>query len=508
MKRLFLFLTLLAFSLSSAFGASSTPPAGSPSTARPADTADGMVSITAKADTATPYQNQPILYTVRIVVRTSVSQMSLSDISLPNAIVETRGAPDISDEMERGVPVRVAEFHYIITPLQPGKVVIPPIVLQGTFPTTNLAALADPSGTFAISSGMRQSLDFFSKYGSEPFSVASNATQLNIKPPAAAMDPWLPLTSLNVREKIDTSRSVHVGDQLVRKITLTAIGAVGSQLPEIEVQQNHADFSGYSDRPTMGEDVDKKKGTISGWRTNTQNLIPQRPGNLVLPAIKVSWWNIATDKAAIAILPQRIVDVLPEPSARTAHPHRPGVNSHAASGRSVSSVLVWMRNIWTNRRFVLLYGLAGILFVALLLVFWRRRAHGNDYRLWSGRQRIVAGNSRRKKPVPGTATDDRLGQVHTPEELKLFLQAYAHRYCGTSKNAPLEHIFSALLDSRSELANVADMVIKEIGAALYVGQTVDIETLKKRSRRLIAALRRGVRTRRRSGAKLELLNPT
>ena len=181
--------------------------------------ADGsMVSITAKASTTTPYRNQPILYTIRCVVRGYVSGVGLSDISVSNAIVQRQGKPDVYDQVQNGVPVRVVEFHYIITPLQPGKITIPPAVLKGKIGTPYFGPMIDPfGGTFMFSARARQALDFFSSFGGDPFRVASNATLLDVKPPASAMDPWLPLTSLKITEDIDASQPVRVGEPLNSK---------------------------------------------------------------------------------------------------------------------------------------------------------------------------------------------------------------------------------------------------------------------------------------------------
>jgi hypothetical protein len=514
MRCLFLFLALLLFTPLSALAATtSAKPEVEQDSSAPSrtDATGGMVSITAKVGTATPYENQPVLYTLKVVVRTNISSTTLSNFSIDNAIVEQQGKPDISDQMEGGVPARVAEFHYIITPLQPGKIIIPPVVLQGTIQPPDLAALADPSrGGLAFSKGMQQSLKFFSTFGGEPFSVASNATQLDVKPPATTMDPWLPLTSLKISEEIDATRSIHVGEQMVRKITLAAVGAVGSQLPDIEAQQNHSDFSVFIDKPAMGEDVDSKTGAISGWRTDTYDLIAQRTGHLVLPAIRISWWDIANNKAAIAVLQERIVDVLPEAVAQRPPADGAGASGHANLGQSAPPTLRWLRNTLANGRSVLVYGLAGILIAALLFtVFQGLNSQRKIFRLWPDAWTVTAAERGPEKSTPGAASEGRLGHVRTAEELKNFLQAYAHRYCGTSRNASLESIFSILPVSHAgRQRDDAEAVIMGIGAALYAGKIVEIEGLKKRSRRLIAALRGGARNNRKSEEKLGRLNPS
>src|ERR1700722_6233682 len=92
---------------------------------------DGAVSISASASTEAPYQNQSILYTVRVVARATVSNLSLDDPRVANAIVERLGEPQIRRSTENGAAINLIEFFFIITPLRPGSATIPPVVLKG-----------------------------------------------------------------------------------------------------------------------------------------------------------------------------------------------------------------------------------------------------------------------------------------------------------------------------------------------------------------------------------------
>jgi hypothetical protein len=511
MKRLFLLLALLIFLPLSDSNAIALPkPDADASASQQTAVAGGMISVTAKADTVTPYQNQPVLYTIRVIVRTSISGASVSNIDIANAIVEGKGAPDVSDEIDRGIPVRVAEFHYIITPLQPGKMTIPPVVLQGKFQAPNLAALADPSGSFAVSSGTQQSMNFFSTYGGEPFSIASNATLLNVKPPAAAMDPWLPLTSLKISEKIDASQSIHVGEPLIRKITLSATGAVGSQLPDLASQQQHGNFRVYADRPTMGENIDRKTGVISGWRTDSYSVIAQSAGRLVLPAIRISWWDVVNNKAAIAELPERIVNILPVVSAQKLSINDDGSKSRRQVGKSPQIQSHWLQNWLADAGYAILCGLVGVVIAALLFgaFRWWEATH-KVFRHGPTTLAVMKAKLRPQNPTSRMLSGETLEHVHTAEELKAFLQTYAYRHWGTPKNASLEKIFSISPGSRVKRErDDVEVVTKEIGAALYAGRTVDVADLKRRSRRVIKALRRGAKSARRIREELPRLNPS
>ena len=489
MKRLVFFLAAWIFPLATAWAADPAP-------ASSQMTADGsMVSVFARAATATPYQNQSIQYTIRCVVRGSIFDLSLSDISVSSAIVERQGKPVVHDQIENGVAVRVAEFRYIVTPLQPGKMTIPPVTLQGKFETPDLASVRGAFGE-NNSTGLQQILRFFSAFGGQPFSVTSNSTTLDVKAPAARLDPWLPLTSLKIIDDIDTSHAVHAGEPLTRKLTLLADGAAGSQLPDLESQQGDADFKVYADKPATGEDIDEKSGAILGWRKESYSLVALKPGRLILPAIKLSWWDTVNNKIATTEVPERVLDILPGAAVQNApvagaaaQPQR-----HAAPAQAVH---------------LLLYGFIGMLGCALLYALFRklkpdRRAGGSE----AGTPAVISKKRELEGSASGPVLKGRLKKVRTAEDLRDFLQAYAYEHWGTAKNAPLEAIFAALSDSLPEPEKEDTAVIAgEIAAALYGGKAANVEDLKRRCMQVMAALRKA--TRGQGGReKLPSLNPS
>jgi len=497
MKLPILFSALLFFTSVSALAADL---AGT--SASQANVDGSMVSITALASTMKPYQNQSIQYTVRCVLRGSISDASLGDISVNNAIVEQQGKPNVRDQYENGLAVRIIEFHFIITPLQSGTITIPSAVMQGKIRTPDIT---DSFGG-GLSSGMRQALSFFSAFGDEPFKVASNQLQLEVKPPATTMDPWLPLTSLRIMEDTSASQPVRVGEPLTQKITLLADGAVGGQLPDIEAKQDQKNFRVYADKPTTGEDVDTKSGMVLGWRKESYTLIPQKAGQSMLPAIKVRWWDTVNNKVAVAELPERVIDVLPVAAAQ----NLPPVGGRA-TGRSALMQSLKGATVPSNFGSLLLYSLMGVLAGMLLFgAFWRSKFWRKmDRQEMNSSKANVPENQQQRKSAPRSVTERDLGNVRAAEELERFLQAYMHARCGVSKNASLEKSFQTLSNSwAAKEREDVDAVINGIGAALYAGKVVELEDLKKRCWRILAALNRESKNSRKDGEKLQCLNPS
>jgi hypothetical protein len=470
----------------------------------PASAGDGAISISASASTDAPYQNQSVLYTVRVVARATVSNVSLNDPNVANAIVERQGEPQTRRSTENGAPVNLIDFHFIITPLRPGPAVIPPAVLKGETETSN--GVDQFGGGFMA--GMSRALNAISSLaGGQPFSVASNKTVLNVRSPDGALNPWLPLASLKITEDMPVAQSIRVGDLISRKITLSASGAVGSQLRDVEGQQNHTDFKVYTDKPTMGQTIEKT-GVILALRTESFSLVPQHPGTLILPAVTISWWNVVTDTVATAELAQRTIKVLPSATAQgsgndDANPARgQGMSrgSTTAPSKSPGGIL--------NSRAGLLKALGTALIVSLLGIggwwlSWRRKSARK------GRGTVALGAMPRfRKAQRDTNGVVALKKVRGPEELNAFLQYYAREHWGAAKNASLEKIFAAgkVPEAGSERED-AEAIIEGVSAALYAGRPADIEDLKKRCQRVMMASKKKRMSLRKGGQKLACLNP-
>ena len=477
-----------------------------PAFAVAANAGEGVVSLSAAVSTEAPYQNQSILYTVRMVSRAGLSNTSLAEIVVPNAIVEREGEPQTRQAIEGGVPVILGEFHFIITPLRPGPVTIPPAVLQGDIVTSDGTAQAE-----GLMVGLARAMKAISALaGGESFNVTSNKIVLNVRSPVAGNTPWLPLSSLKISEDISAAQSVHAGDLITRKLTLSASGAVGSQLPDLEEQQDHKDFKIYADKPVIGQKIDKT-GEILGWRTESFSLVPQRPGTIVLPAIKVSWWNVDTDTISTTELPGRTIVILPGGTPRD--PANDNVQQARDAGikpRYAATVSSWWSNGFESFGSGHIKALAVVLIVGLLsAIFWwlHWRLKISSARNGNGSPVLAAKPWSRRSRFDSQAAAA-LKRVRGPEELRVFLQVYAHKHWGAARNASLEGAFAARKVLRAgDEADDIDAIIEGVSAALYFGRPVDIEDLKRRCRRVIAASK-SKRTSRGAGhQELTSLNP-
>ncbi|MGB0719478.1 MAG: BatD family protein, partial [Bdellovibrionales bacterium] len=421
-------------------------------------TAPKALSVQTDISTRTPYQNEPVLYTVKLVAARSVGDVGIPKFTVPDAVVEKLGDAKVYDARAGGAPVKVIEARYLITPLKSGKIKIPPYIFQGQVVSDvqrgRRSLFNDPFFDMPDPFGMFEGFGNFAT--TEPFAIAGDEVTLDVKAPAAAMDPWLPLYDLQISENLSGAEDARVGEPLTLSLTMVAKGASGKVLPGLNGQiKENGDFKIYADKPETSEDISKDGKTISGWRQESYTLIPQKSGSLILPEIKVPWWNLEKGKTAYASVPERTITVAPgklsqTTSVPTAVKQSPSVVPDQAEESTVStsptrtaseklSVVLDSEQGLSSPLHILIAGLG--LMVAVLLgaviFLWRKLKH-----------RERPGEELPHKSVRA-ANEDKVSlsvvkKAENAEGLKKAVQTYAHQHLGTSKNASLMNIYQTL----------------------------------------------------------------
>jgi hypothetical protein len=164
-------------------------------------------------------------------------------------------------------------------------------------------------------------------------------------------------------------------------------------------------------------------------------IIPNVAGEVVLPEIRIPWWNTEADEARVAVLPARTVTVLPAPVATVPEPasvQAPVTRSSPAAATVPSSAApssrFWQ---WISALLLLLWVLTG-------LGWWReRRGVGSAIAFTRGPPASLA-NARRALHRACRANDSQraaLALMHWslavwPEDPPRSLGAIARRFDG------------------------------------------------------------------------------
>jgi hypothetical protein len=255
-----------------------------------------------------PYVQQEVLYTVRLYRAVTTHNATLTDpaVTGAQAVIKRLGEDAHFETRRGGRHYRVVERRYAVFPQVSGALTIEPVVFEGR-----------------VGRGSRFMFDPFG--GTRTLRRLSQAIALDVRPIPAAFHgkTWLPARQLELQETWSQTPPVFkVGEPLTRTVALIAGGLSSGQLPELDMPLP-AGFKRYPDQPELRDNADP--GGVVGIRQEKTALIPRHPGEVVLPAVELPWWNTQQDRQEIAGLPERRIQVLPGPPvpARPAAPVDP-----------------------------------------------------------------------------------------------------------------------------------------------------------------------------------------
>lgn len=272
------------------------------------------LSIIAKASNASPYKNEPVVYTATLTSKMPLYHVQTQKLQAEDAIVEILEEPKLEKRVVGGDLLNVVEFTYLITPLKTGVLTIPPIAIQGATPQKRKGQFSsfinDDLDPFAIIQG-------FDRF--KPFTLATDEILLDVQPAISEVSPWLPAKALSLEELWPSDQTLRVGEPFSRGFLIKAEGLKASQLPRLgDLQSLHSIFRAYADKPEENEKI--SQGVIHSMRTEQYTLIPQQAGTWTLPEISVSWWDSLKKEKRTSVIPARTIQILPALEAATAVP--------------------------------------------------------------------------------------------------------------------------------------------------------------------------------------------
>lgn len=396
--------------------------------------------VTTAVDTQSVYLHQQILYTVKLYLASNIERGSLQQPELPNAQIRQLGDDKQYSDIVNGKRYQIIERQFAIIPQQSGDFTIRGPVFSGE----------------VLAANTNQRFGFFNR--TQEINRVGPDVDINIKPvPADVKYHWLPSSFVQLNEEWQKDQTFTVGEPITRTVTLTAMGVVEEQLPELP-QHYPPDFKLYPDQPTTT--TVQKDNTLIAQRVEPVAMIPTKAGSYVLPEIKVPWFNVLTGETEYATLPARSVSVKPAAPgsgpaptpvaaspAPVTQPQPQPVGSDAqespaqVTGPIVQSEPGWM--IWT---------LASLLVVSLLgwissVVYLRKRTNSTH----SGNTKTaVAGNSDESAcyaALEQAIKKDNIGDAQL-QLSRWFTYLHVHQASDSSLTAPLQMHIDAMLDAR------------------------------------------------------------
>ncbi|BFT30931.1 BatD family protein [Alteromonas sp. D210916BOD_24] len=247
--------------------------------------------VTTDIDLKEAYLNQQLLYTVKLYLSSNIERGSLQAPEMQNAEITQLGDDKQYTDIVNGKRYQIIERQFAVVPQASGEFTLRGPIFSGEVmaPNTN------------------QRFGFFNR--TQQVNRVGPDITVTIKPiPQGIGYPWLPSEMVRVDEEWPQGDNFIAGEPVTRIITLTALGVVEEQLPEIP-EFYPPNFKLYPDQSNTTT-VEKDQHLISQRQTSLA-IIPTEAGSFVLPEITIPWFNTLTEKTEYATIPARSITVLP-----------------------------------------------------------------------------------------------------------------------------------------------------------------------------------------------------
>ncbi|GGF71872.1 BatD family protein [Alteromonas lipolytica] len=260
--------------------------------------------VTTEVNNDSVYLQQQLRYTVKLYLSSQIERGSLQSPELANAQIQQLGDDKQYTELVNGRRYQVVERNFAVLPQQSGSFTIRGPVFSGE----------------VIAPNTNQRFGFFNR--TQTINRVGPDVDIEVKPIPASIDyHWLPSDFVQLDEEWQ-SDTFTVGEPVTRTLTLTAVGVVEEQLPEIE-QIYPPDFKLYPDQANSASA--ERDNRLIVQRTESVAMIPTKPGSYIIPEVRVPWFNVATGKTEFATLPSRTVEVIP--AAGQSVPAQPAISN-------------------------------------------------------------------------------------------------------------------------------------------------------------------------------------
>jgi len=242
------------------------------------------VFLTATLGSKRAYVEQSVPYTLKLYLRTNVSDISLDLPEAGEFTFRQLEKPKEYQAVYEGASYRVLEVSYGVMPLKAGRFRIPParmgLTVYSNRKRTPRGLFDDPFFGGALRSG-------------RPLTVSSEPLALEVLPFPEKEKPS-DFSGLVGRFGIEDSLSgdkVHVGDSVTLTVRLSGTGNVNRvpdlKMPALEHLKTYADEPVFETR--AGADG------LSGSKTMKWALVPDAAGDYTIPPFTVSYFDPKTE---------------------------------------------------------------------------------------------------------------------------------------------------------------------------------------------------------------------
>jgi hypothetical protein len=246
------------------------------------------VFVTSEVDVEKTYVQAQILYRIRIYRAVATRQPALREptISGVEALFELAGDERQYEAVLNGRAYNVIERVIAFYPQESGEFNISPARFEAR-------VLRDGRIT-----------------GRKVFESESHTIEVLPIPAPPAEFPdaaWLPARDVQLSEEWSRPPdALEAGEPVTRRVQLSALGQIETQLPAIDVPEVDG-INVYADKPELSRTLEA--GGIRGIREDQYAVIGVAGGEVELPGVEVPWWDIDAGEWKVASLPPRVLTI-------------------------------------------------------------------------------------------------------------------------------------------------------------------------------------------------------
>ena len=243
------------------------------------------------------YVQSQLVWVLRIYRAAEFLDAKLSDFSPEGAVIHQLGRDTTYARTVGGRRYRVIERRFAVFPQASGRLVLPAVRLDARIAETGAASTMG----HLFGEGRR-------------VRIATRPVEVVVKPrPESAATPWLPARAVTLAaEWSEEPPRLVVGEPVTWTLRLAADGLTGEQLPPLEPPGLEGARM-YPDQPSIATRAGAH--TMHGERIQRIAMVPGAAGPLIIPEIRMDWWDVEADAPRTTVIPARTIDVAPAPSS-------------------------------------------------------------------------------------------------------------------------------------------------------------------------------------------------
>jgi hypothetical protein len=262
--------------------------------------AGGPISLTATLSSNQAYVEEPVLYTLRLYLRSRVSDISLQLPEQDHLTFQQLGTPRESQGVMDGRPCQIVEVSYAVMGLKEGNYPIAPARMEMT----------------VYDSGVRRRGFFDDPFFTDPFFRTGRPVTVSSEPHELTVVP-LPLKgrpdgytglvgNFSIVSELKPAK-IRAGESATLTVQVSGRGNV-HRIPDLELPaQEHIKI--YADQPVFAPGHDLKG--LAGSKIMKWAVVPELPGDYQIPPLSVSFFDPKTGEYRVIRTQEHPLAVIP-----------------------------------------------------------------------------------------------------------------------------------------------------------------------------------------------------